>query len=250
MWEPGSLNDHEDQSFINGLGGSSRVFLVKENLRIVQAIAFWGLFVMAAQCSPKSYGETERCAPSTNLIASAILSQASAKFKTTRCQRPPGLLMKSQKHWMWKIIKVQSINHLVNQKNMSENCLFSAWEQEGCISGKEAGKEAPFLSTFDVLGAGVGIYGRNPKFMLVRVQPQDCCYFTMQMKKLWFQRDKVAWPVGSVESNEWAGPGGIKERGLSLSERCLSPFADSLLEVGAWGSLDVYEGWWAELPKL
>lgn len=98
MWEPGSLNDHEDQSFINSLGGSSRVFLVKENLRIVQAIALWGLFVMAAQCSPKSYGEAKGCAPSTDLIASAILSQASAEFKTTRRQRPPGLLMKSQNY--------------------------------------------------------------------------------------------------------------------------------------------------------
>lgn len=33
------------------------------------------------------------------------------------------------------------------------------------------------------------------------------------------QRDKVAGPVGSVESKEWAGHGGLKERGLSLSER-------------------------------
>lgn len=34
------------------------------------------------------------------------------------------------------------------------------------------------------------------------------------------QRDKVAGPVCSVESKEWAGCGGLKERGLLLSERC------------------------------
>ena len=52
------------------------------------------------------------------------------------------------------------------------------------------------------------------------------------------QRAKVSEPVGSVESKEWAGHGGLKERGLSLSERCpLASRRDGSLRKpgGLWG---------------
>lgn len=183
MWEPGPLNDHEEQSLINDLGNSSQVFLMNEKRTSV-------LF------KPLHFGASLLRQPSVHLnhmerlkdlllLPTFLLLQFKARPPlNSKPLRVRGLQVAHEKS---KLLNVENNKGPINQSfgqstNMSENCLFSAWERERCISGKGAGKEAPFFSTFDVLGGGLGIYRRNPKFMLVRAQPQDCCYFAVQMK--------------------------------------------------------------------
>lgn len=69
-----------------------------------------------------------------------------------------------------------------------------------------------------MLDAGGGIYRCNSRFILIRVRPQNCCYFTVQMKKWWFREIKSLGQhmCGVVGSDR----GGVKAVVLALAKRC------------------------------